>query len=413
MLTKTLKVVTAVSLLALCACSSDGGGDDNSGTNGGSSGTVGNGGTATGGTSTGGGGASAGGDGSGGDSVGGDGSGGDGAGAGGDGAGGDGAGGDGAGGDGGAGGAGGAANDITAVWPSSACGVAEPPEDGVFTLAVSGTKTDCARQPCIGDWTDTREYFISKPEAYVNTTPYMLVFMGPGCGGNSQSIYPYNNNVNGKIIRIGVRPSQNGAIQGSHGTNPNQGCFDDKEGDDSVDFTLYEKLYDLLETQLCFDRNRVFFGGDSSGAWWSNEHGCHYAGDPVRPVRGIMPNTGGLPDQPQFKPTCTDKGLAGIWIHETGDPVNPFSGNVYAINRAMGVDGCQLGQTYDNADFEDFPIANNAANTCRRIVGCNPLFPLVVCPLNGNGHGSHQDQVNPGVTAFLESFLVPPLAAAP
>jgi poly(3-hydroxybutyrate) depolymerase len=256
-------------------------------------------------------------------------------------------------------------------------------------------------------WNDTREYTIYKPAGYVNTNPYRLVFLGPGCGGGSTAIYNYDNS--DEIIRVGVRPSQNGAIQGSHGTNQNQGCFDDKEGDDSVDFVLYEALYDLLETQLCFDRNRVFFGGNSSGAWWSNEHGCHYAGDATRPVRGIMPNTGGLPSEDQFRPTCTESGMAGMWIHETGDGTNPFSGNIYAINRAMGVNGCVAGQTYDTAEFEmGYPIGE-----CRRILGCNELFPLVVCPLNGNGHGGHEDTVNPGVAAFLDSFLEPPLAPAP
>jgi hypothetical protein len=311
----------------------------------------------------------------------------------------------------GGGGAGGAApgGAITAVRPSTACNTATAPEDGTYQIMTMGQKTDCARAGCgdlpdDGTWAETREYSIFKPSAYTNATPYTLVFLGPGCGGGSTNIYSYDNS--DTIIRIGVRPSQDGAIQNSHGTNQNQGCFDDKEGDDSVDFVLYEDLYDLLDTQLCFDKNRVFFGGNSSGAWWSNEHGCHYAGDPVRPVRGIMPNTGGLPSEPQFKPTCTNAGMAGMWIHETGDTTNPFSGNIFAINRAMEVNGCQVGQTYDTAEFE----MNYLVPECRRILGCDPLYPLVVCPLNGNGHGGHEDVVEPGVAAFLDSFNVAPLA---
>jgi poly(3-hydroxybutyrate) depolymerase len=322
----------------------------------------------------------------------------------------------GAGGDsGGTAGAGGAAagGDIIAVRPSTACNTAIAPDDGTYHIDTMGQKTDCARAGCgdlpdDGTWSETREYTIYKPPAYTNATPYRLVFLGPGCGGGSTGIYNYDNSAD--IIRVGVRPSENQQIQNSHGTNQNQGCFDDKEGDDSVDFVLYEDLYDLLDTQLCFDKNRVFFGGNSSGAWWSNEHGCHYAGDATRPVRGIMPNTGGLPSETQFKPTCTNAGMAGMWIHETGDTTNPFSGNIFAINRAMEVNGCQVGQTYDTAQFEDFPIPDNAANTCRRIMGCNELFPLVVCPLNGNGHGGHEDVVEPGVATFLDLFNAAPLA---
>lgn len=313
-----------------------------------------------------------------------------------------------AGGAGGGGAGGGGSGDLLAVWPSSGCGM-PPHDDGTFSIEVSGSKgpPPCARTGTLcGPWTDTREYSVFKPAGYAVDKPYMLVFEGPGCGGGSTNIYPYDNNANNTIIRVGLKPSTNGDIQASHGTNPNQGCFDDKEGDDSVDFVVYEALYDLLETQLCFDRNRVFFGGNSSGAWWSNEHGCHYAGDATRPVRGIMPNTGGLPSETQFKPTCTDAGMAGMWIHETGDTTNPFSGNIYAINRAMTVNGCPAGQTYDTAQFEEgYPIAQ-----CKRMMGCDPLFPIVVCPLGGNGHGSHDDVVNPGVSAFLQSFLAPPLA---
>jgi poly(3-hydroxybutyrate) depolymerase len=282
--------------------------------------------------------------------------------------------------------------------------VATAPEDGMYNIEVMGTSTR------IGAWTDNREYSIYKPSTYTNATPFMLVFMGPGCGGGSGPPYAYDNNANDTIIRVGVRPSQNGDIQGAHGTNPNQGCFDDKAGDDSVDFVLYEDLYDLLDTQLCFDKNRVFFGGNSSGSWWSNEHGCKYAGDATRPVRGIMPNTGGLPDQPEFKPTCTNNGLAGMWIHGTGDPTNPFSGNIYAINRAMTVSGCPAGKTWDNADKEPYPIGGGQPdNTCKHIMNCDPLFPLVVCDLNLNDHGSHDDVVNPGVSTFLQSFLAAPL----
>lgn len=311
---------------------------------------------------------------------------------------------------GGGGAGGGGSSDLLAVWPSSGCGMT-PPEDGVTSIMISGSKgpAPCARQGTLcGPWTDTREYSIYKPQGYDVNKPYMLVFMGPGCGGNASAgsiLYTYDDAAP-NIIRVGVRPSSSGEIQASHGTNPNQGCFDDKEGDDSVDFVLYEALYDLLETQLCFDRNRVFFGGNSSGAWWSNEHGCHYAGDETRPVRGILPNTGGLPDQDAFKPTCTDAGMAGMWTHEIGDTTNPFSGNIYAINRAMTVNGCPQGQTYDTAQFEmGVPHA-----ACKTMMGCDPLFPIVVCPLNGNGHGSHEDVVDPAGGLFLNSFLAPPLA---
>jgi predicted esterase len=285
-------------------------------------------------------------------------------------------------------------------------------------LQTLGTKPiDCADSQC-GDWSSNREYSIFLPSNYDAETPYPLVFLGPGCGGDSTQIYSYSpsngatvgdESADNRVIRIGLRPSAE--IQAVHATNPNQGCFDDKEGDDSVDFVFYEDLYDLLETQLCFDRNRVFAGGNSSGAWLANELGCKYAGDSQRPIRGILPNGGGLPDQPQFMPTCSDKPMAGFWVFEVADTTHPFEPNHYAINHAMSANGCPMFATYDTADFENYPVDGLAENTCQTISNCDPFNPLVVCKLPGTGNNSHDEVVNPGAATFLQSFLAPPLAA--
>ncbi|HTM44559.1 MAG TPA: hypothetical protein VL137_06365 [Polyangiaceae bacterium] len=307
--------------------------------------------------------------------------------------------------------------DLTAVIPSSACAnpaAAVPQGNGPFMIATTGTKdANCADTNNGGDcgptpWNYMREYFVYLPQPYDGTHPYPLTFEGPGCGGHGNNIYGYSNNVDQTIIRVGLTPSHD--AQHFHATNPDQGCFDDKEGDDSVDWVLYENLYDLLDTQLCFDKNRVFAGGDSSGAWFSNELGCKYAGDATRPVRGIMPNTGGLPNQPEFEPTCTTKPMAGFWSHEIGDNVNPFTGNKFAIARAMTVDACAMGTGYDDATLVNFPIGGGKPDdTCKAIQSCNPLTPLVVCALNGTNHASHADVVEPGVATFLKLFSAAPL----
>ena len=88
----------------------------------------------------------------------------------------------------------------------------------------------------------------------------------------------------------------------------------------------------------------------AAGVKKANELGCKYAGDPVRPIRGIMPNNGGLPDQSQFKPTCSMKGMAGFWINTPGDTTVPFTNNIFAMNRALTVNGCTpSGVTYATA----------------------------------------------------------------
>jgi hypothetical protein len=125
-----------------------------------------------------------------------------------------------------------------------------------------------------------------------------------------------------------------------------------------------------------------------------------------------MPNTGGLPDQPQFKPTCTTKGMSGFWVHGTGDPTNPFSGNIYAINRVLPLNGFPAGATYASltaaSTYDPFPLGNDT-QSCRRFRGGNPLFPTIVCPLPLNDHGGHESVVNPGWVAYIRLFSAAPL----
>lgn len=301
--------------------------------------------------------------------------------------------------------------ELTDVFPTAGCGEAPPVGTGPFTIETMGTKAaDCLDAEC-GPWTSNREYSIFLPQGYDPNTAYPLVFEGPGCGGGSENIYTYDDNANNTVIRVGLKPSAE--IQAIHATNPGSSCFDDRDGDNSVDWVFYENLYDALASSLCFDRNRVFAGGNSSGSVLANELGCKYAGDALRPIRGIMPHSGTLPAEPQQAPTCTTAPMAGMWIHTTGDTIYPFADTVPAINRAMALNDCTFGATYDTATLINYPIGGGQPqDTCKQIVGCDVLYPLVVCLLAGGGHGGSSDSVvNPGVSTFLRSFLAPPLAA--
>jgi poly(3-hydroxybutyrate) depolymerase len=305
---------------------------------------------------------------------------------------------------------------LTKVIPSAGCGMAPGQAVGslvMHTIQTMGTMlAGCADANCSATkptpWSYARDYWVRLPTGYDNTKAYPLVFEGPGCSGQGNNLY----NIpifDATVIRVGLSPSKDAEVY--HATNPGQGCFDDKNDDSSVDWPFYETLYDHLASTLCFDRNRVFAGGNSSGAWFSNELGCKYAGDPTRPVRGIMPNTGGLPTDPKYVPTCTTKPMAGFWSHEVGDTTNPFSGNIVAMNRALQVNGCTVSagvtETYDNAttasNFTPFPVGTDMTS-CKRYKGCPDLTPMVVCPLPGNNHADHASVVDPGWPAFLSLF---------
>jgi hypothetical protein len=208
----------------------------------------------------------------------------------------------------------------------------------------------------------------------------------------------------GSLIRVGLTPPPN-AI--GHVTNPNQGCFDDKEGDDSVDFVFYETLIDQLKAELCYDQNRVFAVGDSSGAWLANELGCKYGGTTgPYAIRGIASHNGGLPTNPAYTPTCSGKPTAGIWAWRDPGATNALDSNKYAVDHAMQVNGCQA-TSLESAQFTNFPIdASSPGSVCTRILGCPEEYPLVVCKLP-NGILSDDRFVNPAFATFISGFNTP------
>lgn len=311
-------------------------------------------------------------------------------------------------------------NEIQKVKPSPGCGQDATQALGEFvkyTIQTSGVKeANCADklggQPKCGAWSIPRDYYVWLPPAYDNEQPYPLVVQGPGCGADGTNVYslsPTNTDadagVAGTVIRVGLTPPP---VSIGHATNENQGCFDDKEGDDSVDFVFYEKLLDKLKAELCYDENRVFVNGNSSGSWLANELVVKYAGNTKGyAVRGVIANTGGLPTEPQFTPTPSGKPYAGLWVFETGDQSSGFSGSKYAISKAMQAAGCEA-TSYDSAQTAAFPVGGGAlATACKRIEGCNTLYPLIVCPMAGNSHGAHDEVLNPASAKFIELLAAP------
>ncbi|HVU52591.1 MAG TPA: hypothetical protein VHL80_18050 [Polyangia bacterium] len=310
--------------------------------------------------------------------------------------------------------------DLTKVAPTAGCGKAPPAAlvPGTLvqqTMQTMGVKdANCADSRC-GAWSFLREYYVRLPVGYDSSKPYPLVIEGPGCGGKGNDLYDVPV-FDSTVIRVGLSPSVD--AQAFHATNPGQGCFDDKEGDDSIEWTFYENLHDLLASTLCFDRNRVFAGGNGSGAWLANELGCKYAGDVKHPIRAVTANAGGLPTDAKYVPTCSSQPLPGMWLwqqDDTGEGIL-FTGQIVALNRALTVSGCTpAGITYSTAlgasgALVPFPIGGgNADGTCKRFAGCPALDPIVVCALPGVGHAANDTVVDPGWPVFLQLFSTAPL----
>jgi poly(3-hydroxybutyrate) depolymerase len=319
-------------------------------------------------------------------------------------------------------GTGGARPDIDALWPSFGCGkdyaglVGQKiiiPTSGVkdanCTAQLNGAKKCGAWGQESSTWQKSpleRNYWVYLPANYDPNKAYPLVLEGPGCSGNGGGVFSLPS-VKDSVIRIGLSPADRSV---GHGTNPDQGCFDDKEGDDSLDFVFYEALYDKLNDSLCFDRNRVFALGESSGGWLANELGCKYAGDSHgRPIRGIVSGGATLPNQPEFAPTCTTQPMAGLWVHKPQLGENSISPR-YAVARAMQVNGCTGASDYDDAVnqglVKDFPIGSgNPDGTCKQLESCPALYPLVVCEAPGGFQSGFGSALEPAASVFIKSLM--------
>ncbi len=263
-----------------------------------------------------------------------------------------------------------------------------------YHMLTMGTKDADSDKP--GPWTYDRQYFVELPTGYDNTRDYPLVLQGPGCGGEARGVFTLATD---KAIRVGIQP-----ITMAQGDNPIpwNGCFDDKEGDDSIEWPFYEQLLDDLKTKYCYDMNRVWASGNSSGSWWANELACKYGGDTKgHRLRGIAVNTGGLPQVAAESPTCNGKGFAGIWMHANQDNVNPYSGTQFAVTRALEVNGCK-GTWPDLAASPSYQVAASpaASQICKKF-DCPAALPVVMCTVQAANHDDNHTMSEPAFSQFI------------
>ena len=94
--------------------------------------------------------------------------------------------------------------------------------------------------------------------------------------------------------------------------DPDQ-CYDDKDPN-SIEHPFLERFLAQVGEKSCYDKNKVFVQGHSSGGWYSNMIGWTHT---TELIRAMSSNGGGLPDDSAERPKLNGKPMAGLWIHPT------------------------------------------------------------------------------------------------
>jgi hypothetical protein len=267
---------------------------------------------------------------------------------------------------------------------------------GVRDLSQVAATEGCGKQPDIplGMWRDfmitgipvppgqrdnpgdgTRKYFVRLPPSYNPATKYKVLIAASSCTGGNQNLAAMGD--------VGtVTDGTGGAILISPVVEPGvwdrDQCYDDKDPN-SIENPFLERFLDQVGSKYCYDKNKVFVQGHSSGGWYSNMIGFTWTTDRIR---GFSSNGGGLPDDSAERPKINGKPMAGLWIHPTGDMEQPMAAR-RAVSRALVTNKCEGAGTnlMDETVWQRAPGANWAmggAIGCKKF-NCPAAFPVIFC----------------------------------
>lgn len=136
----------------------------------------------------------------------------------------------------------------------------------------------------------------------------------------------------------------------------------------SDDFTFVQNMIASLQTTNNIDRARVFTTGFSMGGYFANNVGC------MRPdlIKAIGPHSGGGPPV-----GCVAGPMPAIIFHGTADSLIWYTCGVQARDTWVAHNGCAT-------TVDVVPVKGGSCEWSR---GCPPGGQVVLCHMDGMGHG--------------------------
>jgi polyhydroxybutyrate depolymerase len=270
-----------------------------------------------------------------------------------------------AGGAGGAGTSGGTAGTNGAAGTSggttAGCGLASPPAVGAAnpqTINVTDSKGT----------TTARQFYVALPSNYDVSTPTRLIFAWHYAGGTASAL---------------IAPGYGGGFYGVQPLLPNaiyvagQGLLS-TAGDATTsgwpntnggDIAFAKAMITWMESNFCIDQTRIMSTGMSYGGIMSDTIGCQMP-DVFRAV-GVM--SGALYSYGPGS-ACKSNPIAAWITHGTADTTVDISGDETARDQFLANNHC--GSTMTAVD----------PSPCVSYDGCDSGYPVVWCPVDGEGH---------------------------
>jgi len=254
------------------------------------------------------------------------------------------------------------------LFRSSGCGSDKGFVTGVQTIVSNGVE---------------REYYLKLPENYVFMKSYPLIFAFHGFTGDytyfTEGYYDLQEVVGNEAILVYPNALEiNGKTQ----------------WDLESDLIFFDDLYSELETNLCFDKRKVFATGHSNGAVFTNTLGCR-RGDVLRaigPVSGIFLEN-------YSDKACTGQ-VASITMHGDNDITIPLNSALAGRDYWMAINSCssRIAKVSCGSEISETGVDPS----CIAYADCDPEYTVQFCEYSGD-HG-WPDFGGEAVWAFFDNL---------
>jgi poly(3-hydroxybutyrate) depolymerase len=213
-----------------------------------------------------------------------------------------------------------------------------------------------------------RQFYVTLPSDYDPTKSYRLIFAWHYAGGSAATLA--GTGFSGGYY--GVQPKLPEAIyvagQGLEST-PGDATTTGWPNTNGGDIAFLKAMLTWLESNLCVDTTRIMSTGMSYGGIMSDTIGCQMP-DVFRAV-AVMSGAlfSGGPGS-----TCKSHDIAAWITHGTADTTVDISGDETARDQFLADNHC--GTTTTAVD----------PSPCVSYDGCDSGYPVVWCPVDGEGH---------------------------